>query len=636
MLKKLFKILPSQFKLQDQFIILLIFSTIIPVSIVGLYGIYSSSNNLSEVAKEKMEAESTKEANKINTFLNGVSDDVLFLSKTLPIQGIIQAKDNGGVDGQTNLSYNAWVEQLQNLFTAMMERKSHYMQLRYIDEKGKEIVRVDSDGINIKVIPETELQNKGDRPYFTESIKLAPGSMYVSRLDLNQERGQIERPFKPVIRYATPIVDSSGKKRGIVIANVFAKKFIDAFKEVNQQEEAENLYKDQQKFIVNQNGYYISHPMPEKEWGFEFKKDDKLDKDFSTEVTREVLSREKGFIDDGEYLFTFHRVDPSPNQPEFLVVLNKVPNKSVFAAINSFKIVAFLIIIISLAVVLPLGFIRARQIVNLIKQLVNIISASIQQTFSGLDQQARIAGQQAASVHETTTTMDELEASCRQSTQQAKSATTAAQQVLTLAEGGSQAVKETLEGMFILEKKVSAIAAQIVHLSEQANQIAGISQIVSDLANQTNMLALNSSVEAVRAGEYGKGFAVVANEIRRLSDQSQKSAEKINVLVSNIQKAINSTVMVTEEGTKTVKTGVENAQKTDQAFAGMADAINYMVVNNQQISLNLKQQLDAIQQVVQAMDIINKGAQETAAGINQTKLGTEQLSDVALTLKRMV
>ncbi|PLZ39476.1 chemotaxis protein, partial [Fischerella thermalis WC542] len=207
---------------------------------------------------------------------------------------------------------------------------------------------------------------------------------------------------------------------------------------------------------------------------------------------------------------------------------------------------------------------------------------------------------------------------------------------LTLAEGGSQAVKETLEGMFILEKKVSAIAAQIVHLSEQANQIASISQIVSDLANQTNMLALNSSVEAVRAGEYGKGFAVVANEIRRLSDQSQKSAEKINVLVSKIQKAINSTVMVTEEGTKTVKTGLENAQKTDQAFAGVADAINYMVVNNQQISLNLKQQLDAIQQVVQAMDIINKGAQETAAGINQTKLGTEQLSDVALTLKRMV
>jgi methyl-accepting chemotaxis protein len=189
-----------------------------------------------------------------------------------------------------------------------------------------------------------------------------------------------------------------------------------------------------------------------------------------------------------------------------------------------------------------------------------------------VEQQERVANQQAASVNETTTTMDELKASCRQSSEQAKAAAAAAQQALALAEGGTQAVGETLEGMFTLEKKVAAIAEQILHLSEQASQIGSISQIVSDLANQTNMLALNSSVEAVRAGEYGKGFAVVANEIRRLSDQSQKSAEKINLLVSNIQKAINSTVMVTEEGTKTVKTGVQIAKNTDQAFTGVADA----------------------------------------------------------------
>lgn len=150
------------------------------------------------------------------------------------------------------------------------------------------------------------------------------------------------------------------------------------------------------------------------------------------------------------------------------------------------------------------------------------------------------------------------------------------------------------------------------------------------------MLALNSSVEAVRAGEHGKGFAVVANEIRRLSDQSQKSVEKIKDLVSEIQKVINSTVMVTEEGTKTVKTGVQIAQTTDQAFTGVADAINHMVLNNQHISLNLKQQLDAIQQVVVAMDTINKGAKQSAAGISQTRMGTQELHKTARDLKQMV
>ncbi|WP_026735988.1 methyl-accepting chemotaxis protein [Fischerella sp. PCC 9605] len=636
MFRKIFQKLPDQLKLQNQFILLLLLSTIIPVSIVGWYGIYSSTSALSKVAKEQLEAESNKEVNDISGFLNGVSDDVLFLSKIPPIQGIIRARKDGGVDGQNNLSYNSWVEQLQTTFTAMMERKPRYMQLRYIDEKGQELVRVDSDGSNIKVIPETKLQNKGDRPYFSETMKLSVGSIYVSRVDLNQENDQIERPFKPVIRYATPIIDSTGQKRGIVIANVFADKFIKAFKEDNKEVEKGNKNKGTEKFLVNQDGYYISHPNPEKEWGFEFKNNEKLDKDYSVEVAKQILGSEKGFIDKGGYLFTYHRVDPSPNQPEFLVVINKVPKDRVFAAVNSFKIVTSLIIVVSLAAILPLGVVRARQLVNLIKQLINGISSSSQQIFSALEQQERIASLQAASVHETTTTMDELEASCRQSTQQAKAAATAAQQALSLADNGTQAVGESLEGMFLLEEKVAAIAEQIVHLSEQASQIGSISQIVSELANRTNILAINSSVEAVRAGEYGKGFAVVANEITKLSDQSQKSAEKINVLVSKIQKAINSTVMVTEEGTKTVKTGVEIAQKTDRAFAGVADAINNMVLNNQQISLNLKQQLDAIQQVVQAMDTINRGAKETATGISQTRSGTEELNATALILKRMV
>ncbi|RAM52888.1 MAG: methyl-accepting chemotaxis protein [Hapalosiphonaceae cyanobacterium JJU2] len=637
MFNKIFKKLPNQLKLQEQFIMLLVFSTMIPVSIVGLYGIYASSNSLSEVAKNNMETESNKEANKINNFLNGISDDVFFLSKSPSIQGIIRAKDNGGLDGQSNLSYNAWIGQLQANFVAMMEQKPHYMKLSYIDENGKEVVRVDADGSKSKVVPEGELQQQRDRQFFTETIKLSPNNIYVSPVILNQENGEIEKPYKPNIIYSVPILNSSGQKKGIIVANVFADKFIKAFKEGDSQRGNNgNIYQNQEKIIVNQDGFYISHPNAAKEWGFEFQKNDNLAQDNSPEVAKKILSSEKGFVEQGDYLFAFRRVDPSPNQPEFLVVINRVPKNSVFATVNSLKIVTILIILVSLAVVLSLGIFRTRQVVHLIKQLVNVISASIQQTFSGLDQQARIAGQQAASVHETTTTMDELEASCRQSAQQAKSATTAAQQALTTAENGSQAVKETLESMFILEKKVVAIAEQIVHLSAQASQIASISQIVSDLANQTNMLALNSSVEAVRAGEYGKGFAVVANEIRRLSDQSQKSADKINILVSNIQKAINSTVMVTEEGTKIVKTGVENVQKSDQAFVGVAEAINYMVVNNQQISLNLKQQLDAIQQVVQAMDNINRGAKETATDINQTKLGTEQLSAVALTLKEIV
>ncbi|SRR5579883_673098 len=271
-----------------------------------------------------------------------------------------------------------------------------------------------------------------------------------------------------------------------------------------------------------------------------------------------------------------------------------------------------------------------------LQQSASEITASSSQIAATIEQQERVTSQQASSVHETTTTMDELEASFRQSAEQAKAAVAAAQKVLHLSENGTKAVGENLEGMFILEKKVEAIADQMVHLSEQANQIGMISQVVSDLANQTDMLAINSAVEAVRAGEHGKGFSIVANEIRRLADQSQRGAEKIYALVSEIQNAINSTVMVTEEGTKTVKTSVKIAQNTEQTFVGVEEGVNLVVLNNQQISLNLKQQLDGIQQVVQAMDAINKGARETATGISQTTIATQQLNKAALALKELV
>jgi len=262
------------------------------------------------------------------------------------------------------------------------------------------------------------------------------------------------------------------------------------------------------------------------------------------------------------------------------------------------------------------------------------IASSTSEIAATVEQQERTAQQQAASVNETTTTMDELGASSRQSAEQAAAA--GAKQALELAEGGTRAVDRTLTGMGTLRDKVGAIADQIMRLSEQTSQIGSISGLVSDLANQTNMLALNAAVEAVRAGEHGKGFAVVSGEIRKLADQSKKSAEKINALVQDIQNAINSTVMATDEGTKTVEEGVRIAQETATAFAGVTDAVNNVVINSQQISLNVKQQATAIQQVVTAMNNLNTAAQETAGGISQVRLGTERLNEAAVNLQTVV
>jgi len=278
----------------------------------------------------------------------------------------------------------------------------------------------------------------------------------------------------------------------------------------------------------------------------------------------------------------------------------------------------------------------AKPLDKALKGIINMIVSSSTEIAATIEQQERIAVQQAASVNQTTTTMDELGASSRQSAMQAESALENASHVLNMAAEGSKVVQKTQQGMLTLTEKVGAIAEEVLHLSQQTNQIANITNLVSDLANQTNMLAINATVEAVRAGEQGKGFGVVAREIRRLADQSKKSAAEINDLINHIQNAINKTVMVTDEGNTTLDNSLKLTESTAETFNHVANAINSVVVSSQQIYLNTKQQALAIEQVVDAMNALNKGAAEAASGITQSRIGTQKLNQAALNLRYVV
>lgn len=282
------------------------------------------------------------------------------------------------------------------------------------------------------------------------------------------------------------------------------------------------------------------------------------------------------------------------------------------------------------------AFLISSAITSEINKTVNAIASSSTEIASTVEQQERTATLQATAVNQTTTTMDELGISSQRAANQAATAATKAQEILLLAGAGNEVVEETQTGILTLKAKVSNIAEQTLILSQQTNQIAIISNLVSDLANQTNMLALNAAVEAVRAGEQGKGFGVVAAEIRKLSDQSKKSADKINSLIATIENAINSTLMATEEGHRTVEQNAINTQKASETFITVADSINDVVLSIQQISLSAKEQSIAIQQVVEAMNLLNQAAAETASGISQTKISTQQLNEATINLKSVV
>ena len=271
-----------------------------------------------------------------------------------------------------------------------------------------------------------------------------------------------------------------------------------------------------------------------------------------------------------------------------------------------------------------------------IHEAVKVLSATSGQLADAAEQQEQAAISQSGSANETTATMEELGASSMRMAEQSEVASTGTQEAATLTEQGSGMIELAREGIDAMLEKVEKIADEIFLLSEHTSQIENITRLVSDLANQTNLLALNAAIEAVRAGEHGKGFAVVAGEIRKLADQSKASAEKINVLLIDIQKTTKDTVKVTQEGTKTVQQVKVHAQGAIDSFASVRAAVDSAFQSARQITLNVKEQAKAVKPVIAAMSSLNSGAKATAEGIHETKEGVKKLKKIADTLQGMV
>lgn len=293
---------------------------------------------------------------------------------------------------------------------------------------------------------------------------------------------------------------------------------------------------------------------------------------------------------------------------------------------------------ISLAVVISIaiGLLITRGITKHISSALNAMSSTSTEIAATVNQHERTASQQASMVNETTTTVQELDASSRQTSEQASSAADVAQNSLTATAEGAAMVSRAINGMNSLGEKVGMVADQILKLGEQTAQIGNLSNMIKDLSSEINMLALNAAVEAARAGEHGKGFAVVAGEVRKLANESKKSAEQANAVIADIQKATNATILRTEEVTRVVDEVTGYSSNVGELFETLSAASNKVYENAQQVMLNAKQQTTAIGQIVEAMSALNTGARETAAGIVQTKTGIEQLNSAAENLKQIM
>lgn len=290
----------------------------------------------------------------------------------------------------------------------------------------------------------------------------------------------------------------------------------------------------------------------------------------------------------------------------------------------------------AVALMLILGQWIATTISRSIAENVTLLSSTTSQIAATITQHERTASQQMSAATETSAAIEQLSVSARRSSEQAATAAATAEKASLATEEGDNLTHKAVLGITSLKDKIALMADQILHLGEQTGQIGNIAMLVKDLSGQINMLALNAAVEAARAGEHGKGFAVVASEVRKLADQSKKSAEQATNVVADIQKATNSSVMMTEESSRIANEVTQLTQNVAELFNNLSIMVNSVNENAQQVMLNAKQQSAAFVQVVEATNSISAGARETAAGISETKIGVQNLNEAAENLKAIM
>jgi methyl-accepting chemotaxis protein len=239
-------------------------------------------------------------------------------------------------------------------------------------------------------------------------------------------------------------------------------------------------------------------------------------------------------------------------------------------------------------------------------------------------------------IHETSTTVNEVSVAARQTAQMVEFVFRSSQDAMQAAEDGREYVRLTIEGMDVIEQRVSRIAEQILQLAGKSQEIGTIVKAIGGIAKQTNLLALNAAIEAAGAGEHGKGFAVVAKEIRELAVKSSRSAGDIQRIIGEIQFATNSAVLSTEEGTKSVHGGIRLATSLNQAFSQVVDKFQEVVESTQQISTAAKEQTKGARQVAASISSIDQMVRTTVEDLKGLRRILDEYRDIAAEFEQIL
>ncbi|MDP2833939.1 MAG: methyl-accepting chemotaxis protein [Pseudomonadota bacterium] len=266
--------------------------------------------------------------------------------------------------------------------------------------------------------------------------------------------------------------------------------------------------------------------------------------------------------------------------------------------------------------------VAVRRNVDALNVSANELSSSSNNSAKATETQAEAASSMAASVEQLSVSIDQVG-------EHAREAHNVTQESSAQSSEGGRIIHEAAGEMGRIADAVNGTASTIRELEGYSDQISSIVQVIKDIADQTNLLALNAAIEAARAGEQGRGFAVVADEVRKLAERTGNSTQEISAMIGKIQQGTQRAAQEMEAGVKRVSDGVDLAHRAGDSVTGIRDSADRATRAVDDINLALREQSVAARDIAQKVERIAQGSEESSASVQQTAAAAQRLAELA-------
>jgi len=266
---------------------------------------------------------------------------------------------------------------------------------------------------------------------------------------------------------------------------------------------------------------------------------------------------------------------------------------------------------------------------------VSVLSSASSEILTVTTQLANASSQTASTVNDTSDTVEGVRKKTDIVILKSKSVSEKAMKAITVSGEGQKSVQEILDGMNHIQRQMDTIGMSVIKLSEQSQAIGEIIATVTDISEQSNLLAVNASIEAAKAGDFGKGFAVVAHEIHNLAEQSKQATANIRTILTDIQRGVSSTVVSTEQGTRSVAEAVRLTSDAREAIEVLTRSIADSSREAIEITSSIQEQAAGVDQISLAMEKIRNAAQKNLEITRKAEKTAEDLHELGVRLKKL-